>query len=50
MEHSTEEWGDKLFKKREGVCRVGLLNPSGLTLMGGSAKDDQLRELEEDGS
>jgi tRNA A37 threonylcarbamoyltransferase TsaD len=45
MGHSTEEWEDKLLEKREGVCRVGLLNPSGLTLMGGSAKNDQLREL-----
>jgi hypothetical protein len=44
-DHSTEEWGDKLSAKREGVCRVGLLNPSGFTLVGGSAKDDQLREL-----
>jgi hypothetical protein len=43
--YSTEEWGDKLLEKREGVCRVGLLNPSGFTLRRGSAKDDQLREL-----
>jgi hypothetical protein len=45
MHHSTEYWGDKMEEKREGVCRVGLLNPSGFTLSGGSAKDDQLREL-----
>jgi len=43
--YSMEEWGDKLLEKREGVCRMGLLNPSGFTLTGGSAKDDQLREL-----
>jgi hypothetical protein len=43
--YSTEEWGDKLLEKREGVCRLGLLNPSGFTLTGGSAKDDQLWEL-----
>ena len=40
--HTTEAWGDKMEEKREGVCRVGLLNPSGFTLLGGSAKDDQL--------
>jgi hypothetical protein len=45
MSHSTGEWGDKLMDKQEGICRIGLLNPSGLTLMGGSAKDDQIRSL-----
>jgi hypothetical protein len=43
--HTTEEWGDTLIDKREGICRVGLLNPSGFTLRSGSAKDDQLRDL-----
>ena len=43
--HTTEAWGDTMTDKREGTCRVGLLNPSGFTLSGGSAKDDQLREL-----
>jgi hypothetical protein len=43
--HITEAWGDKMLEKREGMCRVGLLNPSGFTLSGGSAKDDQLRDL-----
>jgi hypothetical protein len=43
--HSTEVWGDKLTNKREGICRIGLLNPSGFTLMGGSAKDDQIKAL-----
>ena len=45
MSHSMEAWGDKLTDKRDGICRIGLLNPSGFTLMGGSAKDDQLRSL-----
>ena len=40
--HTTEAWGDALTGKREGICRIGLLNPSGFTLTGGSAKDDQL--------
>jgi hypothetical protein len=40
--HATEAWGDALTGKREGICRIGLLNPSGFTLTGGSAKDDQL--------
>jgi hypothetical protein len=43
--HITEAWGDKMLEKREGTCRVGLLNPSGFTLSSGSAKDDQLRDL-----
>jgi len=45
MSHATEAWGDKLTEKREGICRIGLLNPSGFTLMGGSAKDDQIKAL-----
>ena len=40
--HTTEAWGDALMGKRVGICRIGLLNPSGFTLTGGSAKDDQL--------
>jgi hypothetical protein len=24
--HTTEAWGDKILEKREGMCRVGLLN------------------------
>jgi hypothetical protein len=40
--HETEAWGDRLNDKCEGICRIGLLNPSGFTLTGGSAKDDQL--------
>ena len=43
--HTTEAWGDKLMDKRENNCRVALLNPSGFTLTGGLAKDDQLREM-----
>ena len=43
--HPSEAWGDKLTTKREGICRIGLLNPSGFTLRGDSAKDDQLRIL-----
>jgi hypothetical protein len=43
--HSTEAWGDSLMAKSEGICRLGLLNPSGFTLMGRSAKDDLLRAL-----
>ena len=43
--HATEAWGDALTGKREGICRIGLLNPSVFTLTGGSAKDDQLQEL-----
>jgi hypothetical protein len=31
--------------KQEGICRIGLLNPSGFTLRGGLAKDDQIRSL-----
>ena len=45
MCHAMEEWGDKMSEKREGICRIGLLNPSGFTLIGGSAKDNQLWEL-----
>jgi hypothetical protein len=43
--HATEAWGDRLNDKREGICRIGLLNPSGFTLTGGWAKDDQLRDM-----
>jgi hypothetical protein len=43
--HSMEAWGDKLKDKQDEICRIGLLNPSGFTLMGGSAKDDQIRSL-----
>ena len=43
--HTTEAWGDALTGKRDGICRIGLLNPSGFTLTGGSAKDNQLQEL-----
>jgi hypothetical protein len=43
--HTTEAWGNVLVGKREGICRIGLLNSSGFTLTGGLAKDNQLREL-----
>jgi hypothetical protein len=33
--HTTEAWGDKMEEKSHGVCRVGLLNPSGFTLSEG---------------
>ena len=45
MSHPSEAWGDKLVTKRDGICRIGLLNPSGFTLQSESAKDDQLRNL-----
>jgi hypothetical protein len=43
--HETEAWGDRLNDKCKGICRIGLLNPSGFMLTGGSAKDDQLRDM-----
>jgi hypothetical protein len=45
--HEMEAWGDWLNDKCKGICRIGLLNPSGFTLTGGSAKDDQLRDMME---
>ena len=45
MSHPTEAWGDRLMAKQDGICWIGLLNPSGFTLQGESAKDDQLRNL-----
>jgi hypothetical protein len=43
--HTTDYWGDKLTEKQEGICRIGLINPTGFTLKAGSAKDDQIRDL-----
>jgi hypothetical protein len=37
-------WGDEQLKKRRGMCRIGLLNPTGWTVRGGSKKDEDLLE------
>jgi hypothetical protein len=30
--YSQDVWGDEQQRKRRGVCRIGLLNPTGLTV------------------
>jgi len=34
-----------MLRKGPHICRIGLLNPTGFTVWGGSAKDDQIREF-----
>ena len=46
--HPSEAWGDVLTIKWVGTCRIGLLNLSGFTTCGGSAKNDQLQRFMED--
>lgn len=46
--NSEEEFGNRLGRKGPHVCRAGLLSPTGLTVRGGSTKDEQLLQLLKD--
>ena len=43
--NSEEAFGDRLGRKGPHICRIGLLNPMGLTVRAGSAKDGQLLDF-----
>jgi len=41
----SEVWGDAMLRKGQHICWIGLLNPTGFTVHGGSAKDNQISEF-----
>jgi len=45
VSNPSEVWGDAMLRKGPHICQIGLLNPTGFTVHGGSAKDNQKREF-----